>query len=72
MVDEKELSLLEQLEIEMIGPCYSCNGLGIIYDQDYKTEEVTESECVNCSGSGKVLSYEAEKFRQLILTGEIL
>ncbi len=67
--------MIEKLIEEMHSPCHYCQGSGVnIYvDEEGQTTSATsiQGECEQCNGSGKILSYEGEKLRHLILKGEL-
>jgi DnaJ-class molecular chaperone len=61
--------MIDKLMEEMTEDCHVCRGSGFKVDSEGQYEE--EEACPECNGSGRALSYEGWKFRQLILTGEI-
>lgn len=60
--------MIEKLLNEMFVDCPVCHEGYTYPEDDFNAEAV---ECPNCCGEGKVISYQGEQLRHVILKGEL-
>ena len=63
--------MIKELIEEMHTKCPYCDGTGMKLDDEGQYIEGSEDLCDQCNREHKILSYEGEKLRHLILKGEL-